>query len=371
MRTSLRRIPLAALSVALLAPLAGGEELRLFPATVPASGVFAVPEGAAPSRFRLAVRLAWPPAGTGDSERFRIGVDHAAPEETPREVLAAPAGASVPSVLARSTALTTGVVLVGASIYGASAGWAHGFNAFRSGDEQWFGRDTYGGGSDKSSHFIVCASLARELAWVYDHQGHTRTESTALALGVTVLSGLIVEVWDGFTPYGFSWQDLTADVLGTATGLILTRGGLNDLIGLRIGKVGTGIPESETDESEPFLGTAYSTEVYSADLKIAGVARRLRFRPGPARFLLTSLTYSTKGYGYVPPIPDRQRLVGFELGLNLPEILSAVGVPETTWWGIFLYKALNFFRIPFTSFGFRYDLNSGTWHGPDTGNKFY
>lgn len=97
----------------------------------------------------------------------------------------------------------------------------------------------------------------------------------------------------------------------------------------------------------------------------------MQFNPGPARFLMTSVTYSTKGYGYVPPVPNRQRLIGFEIGLNVPEILTAVGVPQTTWWGIFLHKAFNFFRIPFTSFGFRYDLNSKTWHGPDTGNVFY
>jgi hypothetical protein len=36
-----------------------------------------------------------------------------------------------------------------------------------------------------------------------------------------------------------------------------------------------------------------------------------------------------------------------------------------------LYKVFNFFRIPFTSFGWRYDLNANKWHGPDTGNKYY
>jgi hypothetical protein len=110
--------------------------------------------------------------------------------------------------------------------------------------------------------------------------------------------------------------------------------------------------------------------MYSGDLKISGLAKRMNFDPGPARFLLLSATYDTRAYGYTPARPDRQRNVGVELGLNLPEILRAVGVPNTTWWGISLYKALEFFRIPFTSFGFHYDMNSGTWRGPDTGNKF-
>ena len=92
--------------------------------------------------------------------------------------------------------------------------------------------------------------------------------------------------------------------------------------------------------------------------------------PGPARFLLLSATYCTRAYGYEPVRPDRQRNVGVDVGLNLPEIVSALGVRETTWWGIALYKVLNIARIPFTAFGVRYDLNHRRWHGPDTGEKF-
>ena len=368
----LGRVLLAALSLILLAPRAGAQEFRLFPPTVPASQFFPPANEAAPPLL-LADSLRWHPRSSADSERWGIDVElemrgPLAPDES---VLPAPPPGTEPPLLGKPTLLVTGVTLVGASLYGVSAGWAHGFNDYHWGDEGWFGLNSYGGGSDKASHFIVCSALGRELAWVYDLQGHTRTQSTALAFGVTVLSGLIVEVADGFTPYGFGWQDLTMDVLGAATGLLLTRNGLDDLIGLRLGKVPSGIPEGELDDREAFLGTAYSTEVYSADLKLAGLGRRMRFNPGPARFLMTSVTYNTKGYGYIPPVPDRQRLVGFEIGLNVPEILSAAGVPDTTWWGIFLYKAFNFFRIPFTSFGFRYDLNSKTWHGPDTGNIFY
>ena len=363
----LRRVLLAALALILLAPRAQAQAFRLFASTEPVSNFFPPPDEAA-HPLRLAGFLQSHPAIDGEPKRSGIGFDLAMGE---RLVPEEPALPPAPPLLSKPTLLVTGITLVGASLYGVSAGWAHGFNDYHWGNEGWFGLNSYGGGSDKASHFIVCNALSRELAWVYDRQGHTTAQSTALAFGVTTLSGLIVEVADGFTPYGFGWQDLVMDVLGAGTGLLLTRNGLDDLIGFRLGKVPSGIPEGDLDDREPFLGTAYSTEVYSADLKLVGLGRRMRFNPGPARFLMTSVTYSTKGYGYVPPVPDRQRLIGFEIGLNVPEILSAVGVPETTWWGIFLHKAFNFFRIPFTSFGFRYDLNSKTWHGPDTGNVFY
>lgn len=372
MRKRPGRTALAVLSLAVGASGAAAEDFRLFPSTVPASHFFASPEEPKP-RFRLAALLRWLPwsAGEGgEEEQLHIAVELAKAETADTSPLQLLPPRTPAPFLNTPTMLTTSVTLVGAGIYGLTAGWAHGFNSFHVGNEKWFGPNTYAGGVDKVSHFIVCASLGRELAWAYDHEGHGRAESTAMAFGVATLSGLLVEVVDGFTPYGFAWEDFTADALGAATGVLLTRGGLNDLIGLRLGKVPTGFDDSRL-EGRATLGTVYVTEIYSADLKIAGLARRMRFDPGPARFLMTSVTYNTKGYGYAPPVPERQRLVGFELGLNVPEILSAVGVPETTWWGTFLYKALNFFRIPFTSFGFRYDLDRGKWHGPDTGDKFY
>jgi hypothetical protein len=360
------KLRLAALLLA--APLAGprhvaAQDFRLFSARLPASHFFF--DGKDETGFRIVDSAHSGPWIAEDRFSLRVGVGSpGAPQERfPRPPFSRP---EAPRLVTPPAGLVTGGVLVLASIESMSAGWNHGFNGFHFHREHFFGPDTYAGGADKCSHFIISASLARELALLYDQLGHTPRESTALAFGVTALSGLILEAGDSFSPYGFSSEDLAADVLGTATGLYLTRKGLNDLIGLRVGKV-PGIDESESTEN---LGVGYSNEIYSADLKLAGLASRLHIQPGVARFLLASITYNTKGYGHVPPLPYRTRNVGLELGVNFPEILSAVGVPETTWWGSLLYKALNFFRVPFTSFGFRYDINHGKWLGPDTGNKF-
>jgi len=265
-----------------------------------------------------------------------------------------------------SAALLTSGVLGGASLYSFSGGWKHGFQAFHFTQEHWFGKNTYAGGADKCSHFIVSASLARELWTLYEQYGLTASQATALSFGTTALSGFLIEMGDGISAYGFSWEDLASDVLGTASGLLLSRNSLNDLIGLRIGKVSSGFSAPEETET---LGGSYSNEIYSADLKLAGLAARMHRNPGPARFLLVSVTYCTKGFGHQPPLAYRARDVGMEIGLNLPEILSAAGVPDSTWWGGFLYRAFNFFRVPFTSFGYRYDLSHRRWLGPDTGNR--
>jgi len=342
----------------------GEESFELFPRSEPASEYFRE-DAAARDLSPSLVDSADAPAAPAELpywERPSAAVDAESFRPIP------PGGVPPRPLFDERTTLTSAGLHLLTAVYAGTGAINYGSQDFHFHSEHWYGRDTYAGGADKTSHFIISASLARELALLYDGWGHTREQSIALAFGVTAVSGLIVEMGDGISPYGFSWEDLTADALGAATGLALTRYGLNDLFGLRVGKVPTRVP---ADEANAYLGSGYSTEIYSADLKISGLARRMRFEPSVARFLMTSLTYQTKGYGYVPPVPDRQRLVGVELGLNIPEIMSAAGVPATTWWGSALYKIFTFFKVPYTSFGWRYDLNHKKWHGPDAGDRYY
>ena len=266
------------------------------------------------------------------------------------------------------TTLTSGGVLFFAGVYALSSPITYGFEDFHFHSEHWFGPNTYGGGADKVSHFIVSASLARELALLYDGFGHTREQSIALGFGVAAFTGLMVEIGDGLGPYGFSWEDLTMDVLGSATGLFLTRPrperrrraarrkGADDRAGVRIERVSrVELLDRDLQRGPEDLGPRAAAPVRPGSRALPADVRHLQH----------------EGVRIRSSDPDRQRLVGLELGLNLPEILSAAGVPATTWWESLLYKSLNFFRIPYTSFGWRYDLNHNKWHGPDTGDKYY
>jgi hypothetical protein len=98
-------------------------------------------------------------------------------------------------------------------------------------------------------------------------------------------------------------------------------------------------------------------------------SRPARLDSGPARWLLTSFTYGTKGYKYSEP-GYREQQVGFEVGINFPEILKALGVKDSTWWGRSLFIFFNFIRIPYTQIGFYYDLIHGHWYGPGVGEQY-
>jgi len=83
--------------------------------------------------------------------------------------------------------------------------------------------------------------------------------------------------------------------------------------------------------------------------------------------LLFSVTYGAKGYRVTPGI-EHQRQVGFEVGLNLQQILIDLKVRRNTWWGYPLHLIGDNIRFPYTAFGMRYDMNRGKWHGPNNGN---
>jgi len=266
------------------------------------------------------------------------------------------------------TALATAGVLVVAPVIGYFAWWrTSDRSSFALANERWFQRDTYAGGADKASHVFVGYLSAMALQGVYRSLEKTPAEARGLALGVTVLTGALIEIGDGFSQYGFSWEDIAANTIGVAVATGLDAWGLKDTVGLRLGRVKALIPDPCCRYGG--YGDDYSKEIYSADLKLAGFLPRVGVKPGPARFLLLSVTYGTKGYRY-SDAPVRERNVGIEAGLNLREVLLAVGVPERKWWGKVLLAIGTYFRFPYTSFGWHYDLNHGTWRGPDTGDRF-
>ncbi|MGH9368441.1 MAG: DUF2279 domain-containing protein [Thermoanaerobaculia bacterium] len=266
----------------------------------------------------------------------------------------------------RTLWVTAGALAV-VPVVGALSWWRFERTPFHVDPEGWFGEDTYAGGADKASHFVVSYTGTRLLSGAYRKLGNSPGEANWKAAGVVALSGVLVEVGDGTAHYGFSWSDIGMDVLGAFAGVGIEAAGIQDLVGFRFAYVGAEKPPSAAEDTGP--GTDYSREMYTMDFKLSGAMRRLNWRPGVSRFLLFSLTYGSKGYRYSPP-ELRERNVGLELGLNLPEVLRAARVPETRWWGRALITFFEFVRLPFTGIGYQYDLNHGRWHGPTAGNAY-
>lgn len=222
--------------------------------------------------------------------------------------------------------------------------------------EGWLGADTYAGGADKTGHLVATAISGQLMQRFYERLGHTPSDARWLSIGVVTLGGILVEAGDGMKYGGASPEDAALNVAGAIIGAQIAYHGKQDLFGFRYGQVSN----SRQPRGGPSL-EHYSREISAFDFKFAGLDDSPLGR-GPGRFLMLSLTYGSRGYRELPP-QDRERNAGLELGLNIPEILRAIGVPERgIWWP--LYAFFQFVRVPYTAIGWHYDLDHSRWHGP-------
>lgn len=232
-------------------------------------------------------------------------------------------------------------------------------------EEGWFGRYTYAGGADKASHIVGGYITGRIVESTLRRTGTPARDARILSAALVTVVGTLVEVGDAYHGFGFSWEDAVVTAGGGVVGSVISGLGWDDTVTMRFGMVGKDLPE------DPSVILAdpnhYSGEVYTLDLRFAGLFPRLKADPKLARFLLFSVTYGSKGYQWVEE-SARQRLLGFELGLDLHQVALALGVPPDKWWGAAVLGFFKYFRLPFTGIGFQYELNSNRWKGP---NSFY
>ena len=232
-------------------------------------------------------------------------------------------------------------------------------------DEGWFGQYTYAGGADKASHLVGGYITGRLVESALVRAGTPASTARILSAATIAVTGTLIEVGDAYHGFGFSWQDALITAAGGVAGSLLAKTGWDDTVTMRFGMVGKDVPDDTSlVYSEP---NHYSGEIYTADLRFAGLFPRLKKDPGFARYFLFSLTYGSKGYPWADE-SIRQRLLGFELGLDLHQVALALGVPPDTWWGAPILAFFKYFRLPFTGIGFQYELNSSRWKGP---NSFY
>jgi len=213
--------------------------------------------------------------------------------------------------------------------------WGYGTEDFHTSSEGWFGKETSNGGSDKLGHFYTNYLMARILAPIYNSWGYNSHEAGLYAsLTAGVLSGILIELGDGFSEHGFSKEDFIADVLGATAGYFwYTNPSLAKKIDFRVEYA----PSFGSDNVTDFT-TDYEHMKHLLAVKAEGFEM---FENNFMQYLELHLGYYTRDFNHdTMPIEDRKRYVYVGLGLNLSKLLRpAIGKYSTIF---------NYYQMPYT-----------------------
>ena len=166
--------------------------------------------------------------------------------------------------------------------------WGWGETSFHVTKEGWLGKNTTYGGIDKFGHAWSAHVMSDYLTWRLRSMGYNGYESSVTAAFLTGIAFVGVELGDGFSRYGASYDDIIASTTGIAFSFLRnTVPGLHDKVDFRMQYM----PSGHGD----FLGLGdYDGKKFLLAWKLGGFET---FKDGPLRYLEIHTGYYTRGYG--------------------------------------------------------------------------
>lgn len=207
------------------------------------------------------------------------------------------------------------------------------------GSEGWFGRDTKSGGADKLGHAYTSYIMTHAFTSTYQSWGYD--DETASIYGSLSSFGLqaLMEVGDSFSKFGFSYEDLIANAVGTGTGYLMWRyPEISDKIDFRIEYT----PAFDTAD---FI-TDYEHYKFILALKLNGFEL---FHNGPLSYLELHMGYFTRGYADQNP-DNNERNLYFGIGINLSKFFSQRGHKKIS-------TFLNYYQTPYSYLPYEHNFN--------------
>ncbi len=183
-------------------------------------------------------------------------------------------------------------------------------------EDGWFERKDDWGGADKTGHAFSAYLLSRSMALAYREAGMDSGKAALRAslAGAGIVS--LLEVADGFTKYGFSREDIAANISGAGLAYLLeTNPTLDRLLDLRWEY----LPSEEFGYGEVGMNfvSDYSGMKFHLVCKLDGVPL---LEKTPLSFLELHAIYYTRGYGFSGAAPPGRRNLAFGLSVNLSKL---------------------------------------------------
>ena len=211
--------------------------------------------------------------------------------------------------------------------------WGYGTESYHTDDEGWFEKTTSNGGSDKLGHFYTNYLLTRTMSPIYESWGYTKEDSALYgSLTSIMLSGLLIEIGDGYSEHGFAQNDFIADSLGALSGYLLY---INPSIAKKV---------DFRFEYDPFKNSKNQTD-FTTDyermkhlMAIKGEGFEI-FEDTPLEYLELHLGYYSRKFNHDSlPVDGRERNLYIGLGVNLSRLFRPyIGNYSTVF---------NYFQVP-------------------------
>ena len=234
----------------------------------------------------------------------------------------------------QKTLLLNGGAMVAIFIYGL-AQWDYGKSSFNFKNEGWFERDTKYGGADKLGHFWSSYGLSHLFSYAYRKWGYTDSEANLYGALSNLGVQTFMEVADGFSSHGFSYEDMIMNAVGAGAAYVWGKyPSVARKIDFRI-------------EYTPCLSSrdfAFSTKYERQTFLIAIKADGFNFIKNPyLRYLEVHVGYNGRGYRddhdrrNAPD--DHRRTIYLGVGFNVSKLVQK----------FVNTKIFDYIQIPYTS----------------------
>jgi hypothetical protein len=221
--------------------------------------------------------------------------------------------------------------------------WDYGDESWHFKSEGWFGRTTKYGGMDKLGHFWSGYTGSRLLAYIYRKWGYSDTDANLYGAVSTFGIQSFMEIADGFSSHGASWEDMVVNVAAVGAGYIWGKyPRLAEKIDFRVEYR----PDFNSEDFDPFGN--YENQRYLISIKADGfkAVKNQILKYGELHF-----GYYAHGYedynSLKPEDDDRKRTLFVGVGFNVTRLIQK-------WMDISVF---NYFQIPYTSINFEYNLD--------------
>lgn len=219
-----------------------------------------------------------------------------------------------PGLTRKDKAVLLNTVAVGGVLLYGTLIWDYWDKTPHAQSEGWFGKGTKHGGADKAGHMYTGYLAGRISSNLYRSWGYDRNESAGLGAITSLLVTGAMEAGDSFSDYGFSQEDMVANMAGAGLGYLLERfPTAEEFLDYRIEYS----PPLSRIKADPL--TDYEYIRYILAFRLAGFDA---LKESPLRYVDFLAGYYTRNYHDDVPLDRRERNLFIGVGLDLSELLS-------------------------------------------------